>query len=149
MGSRQALCWLPRKVTEIFDGGEVKYGEVTWSVPKFNYGSSYKLKEVLRELGVASAFLPEADFSGITEHMAFISEVAQETHIAIDENGVEASAFTKLDLTGAGLPEDKAEMILNRPFIFGITAANGTLLFAGVCMNPPQRSIRKAGCQGK
>ena len=45
-----------------------------------------------------------------------------------------SSAFTKLDLTGAGLPVDKAEMILNRPFI-RITAANGTLL-AGVCMNP-------------
>ncbi len=131
-----ALLASPEKITEIFTGGESKYGEVIWSVPKFNYGSSYKLKEVLRELGVARAFLPEADFSGITEETAYVSEVSQETHIAIDENGVEASAFTKLDLTGAGLPEDKAEMILNRPFIFGITAANGTLLFAGVCMNP-------------
>ena len=121
---------------EIFTGGESKCGEVTWSVPKFNYGSSFKLKETLRDLGVARAFLPEADFSGITEQMAYISEVAQETHIAIDENGVEASAFTKIDYAGAALPEDKAEMILNRPFIFGITAANGTLLFAGVCMNP-------------
>jgi len=34
------------------------------------------------------------------------------------------------------MPKDKAEMILNRPFIYGIAAANGTLLFIGVCMNP-------------
>ena len=134
--SVSALLASPEKIMEIFTGGESKCGEVTWSVPKFNYGSSFKLKETLRDLGVARAFLPEADFSGITEQMAYISEVAQETHIAIDENGVEASAFTKIDYTGAALPEDKAEMILNRPFIFGITAANGTLLFAGVCMNP-------------
>ena len=45
------------------------------------------------------------------------------------------------------MPEDRAEMILDRPFIFGITkpvafaTADGyegvdTLLFVGICENP-------------
>lgn len=68
--------------------------------------------------------------------MAFISKIRQETHIAIDEKGVEASSYTQIDYCGAGMPEDKADMILNRPFIFGIAAYDGTLLFIGVCENP-------------
>lgn len=127
----------PQKLEEIFTRGEGKNGEVVWSVPKFKYGSSFELVDALKALGVTSAFsLGSADFSGITDAPAFISGVKQETHISIDENGVEASAFTRIDYAGAAMPEDKAEMILNRPFIYGITASNGALLFVGVCMNP-------------
>ncbi|MEL7565495.1 MAG: serpin family protein [Clostridiales bacterium] len=131
------LLFSSQKLEEIFTQGEGKNGEVVWSVPKFKYGSSFDLVDTLKALGVTSAFsLDSADFSGLTDAPAFISGVKQETHISIDENGVEASAFTKIDYAGAAPPEDKAEMILNRPFIYGITTSNGTLLFVGVCMNP-------------
>jgi serpin B len=127
----------PQKIEEIFMQGEGKNGKVIWSVPKFGYGSSFDLIDTLQALGVASAFsLESADFSGITDTPAFISGVKQETQISIDENGVEASAFTRIDYAGSAMPEDQAEMILNRPFIYGITAGNGTLLFVGICMNP-------------
>lgn len=127
----------PQKLEEIFAQGEDKHGEVVWSVPKFKYGSSFDLVDSLKALGVTSAFsLESADFSGITDAPAFISGIKQETHISIDESGVEASAFTRIDYAGSAMPEDKAEMILNRPFIYGITASNGALLFVGVCMNP-------------
>lgn len=127
----------PQKLEEIFTQGEGKNGEVVWSVPKFEYGSSFNLIDTLKVLGITSAFsLESADFSAITAVPAFISGIKQETHISIDENGVEASAFTKIDYAGSAMPKDKAEMILNRPFIYGITAANGALLFVGVCMNP-------------
>jgi serine protease inhibitor len=93
--------------------------------------------DALKALGISSAFsLESADFSGMTDAPAFISGVKQETHISIDENGVEASAFTEIAYAGAAMPEDQAEMILDRPFIYGITAGNGTLLFVGVCMDP-------------
>jgi serpin B len=127
----------PQQLEEIFTQGEAKNGEVVWSVPKFGYGSSFDLVDTLKALGVTSAFsLDSADFSGMTDAPAFISGVKQETHISIDENGVEASAFTKIDYAGEAMPKDKAEMILNRPFIYGITASNGALLFVGICMNP-------------
>ena len=91
---------------------------------------------MLKELGVKLAFESNADFTGITDQMAYISNIQQETHISIDEEGVEASAFTQIDYTGSAMPEGRADMILNRPFIYGITASNGSLLFIGICMNP-------------
>lgn len=128
----------PEKIEDVFTGGERKNGEVIWSIPKFGYSSSFELVELLKELNVHSAFRQDADFSGITDGLAFISEVKQETYISIDENGVEASAFTNIAYAGSAMPVDKAEMILNRPFVYGITAPNGILLFIGVCGNPSE-----------
>ena len=91
--------------------------------------------ETLKQLGVTSAFDESADFSGITDGIAYIDDILQETHIAIDEKGVTASAFTQIDYTGAMRPEGRADMTLNRPFIFGIQHS-GTLLFIGICDNP-------------
>jgi serpin B len=71
---------------------------------------------------LAAFSLESADFPGITGAPTFISGVKQETHIFIDENGVGTSAFTKIDYAGAKMPEDQSKMILNRPFVYGITA---------------------------
>ena len=126
----------PEKMKQAFEGGEGFFGEVVWKIPRFSFGSKLSLTDTLKNLGVNSAFTTDADFSGITDQMAFITDVLQETHIAIDEDGVEASAFTQINYIGAALPEGRAEMILDRPFIYGITAQDGTLLFVGVCENP-------------
>lgn len=126
----------PEKMQEVFEDGEEFYGEVVWKVPKFKFGAEFELVNTLKALGVNSAFAQNANFSGITNHMAFITKVKQETHIAIDEDGVEASAFTQIDYCGSALPKDRADMILDRPFIYGITAQNGALLFVGICGNP-------------
>jgi serpin B len=123
---------------QTFEGGESFNGEVVWKIPKFSFGSNLTLANMLNSLGVNSAFTADADFSGITDHMAYITDVRQETHIAIDEDGVEASAYTQINYAGAALPEGRADMILDRPFIYGITAQNGTLLFVGVCENPTE-----------
>ena len=68
--------------------------------------------------------------------MAYIGDIHQETYISIDEEGVEASAFTQINYVGSGQPEGRAEMILDCPFIYGITAPNGNLLSIGICTNP-------------
>lgn len=122
-------------VNDLVNGGERHSGEVTWQIPKFDFSSSIKASEALKELGLVEAFTEAADFSGITDSMVFLNKINQDTHISIDEKGVTASSFTNIDYAGATRPEDKAEMILNRPFIFGITQYN-TLLFIGICDNP-------------
>lgn len=124
------------QMRETFAGGQDFHGIVTWKLPKFSFSSKLTLANVLQELGVVSAFAADADFSRITDRMASVSEVQQNTYIAIDENGVEASAFTEVRYVGAAPPEGRADMILDRPFIYGITAQNGVLLFVGVCENP-------------
>lgn len=132
----QELLSSPERMKEALQGGTWGSGEVVWQIPKFSFHSAFDLGDTLNTLGLESAFKETADFSKITDQMAFISAVRQETHIAIDENGVEASAFTQIDYTGAAKPEGRADMILNRPFLYGITASNGALLFVGICENP-------------
>jgi serpin B len=126
----------PEQIKEIFESGKDFFGKVVWKIPKFSFDSKFELKEKLKDLGVKLAFEPDADFTGITEHMAYISDIQQETRISINEEGVEAAAFTQIDYMGSAMPEDHAEMILNRPFIYGITSSNGSLLFIGICTNP-------------
>ena len=119
----------------VFAGSTTGYGDVTFAIPKFEFSSSFDLVEALNSLGVTEAFADTADFSGISDMTAGIGSVKQETYIAIDENGVEASAYTELDYSGAAMPTDSAELILDRPFIFAIT--NGTVpLFIGVVNDP-------------
>ena len=126
----------PARMREAFEGGEEGHGEVVWQIPKFDFGSELDLADAVKALGVSAAFTQDADFSRITANRAFISSIRQETHIAVDENGVEASAFTEISYLGAGQPDGRAEMILDRPFIYGIVANNGSLLFVGVCEDP-------------
>ena len=47
---------------------------------------------------------------------------------------MEASAFTQIDYCGAGMPQDNAELILDRPFIYIIKGS--TPLFMGVINDP-------------
>ena len=132
------LITSPEEMKQTFEGGDNFNGEVVWKIPKFSFGSNLSLTNMLKSLGVKSAFTENAKFSGITDHMAYITDVRQETHIGIDEDGVEASAYTQINYKGADRPEGRADMILDRPFIYGITAQNDTLLFIGVCENPAE-----------
>lgn len=111
-------------------------GKVTWKVPKFSYGSSLSLADMLKEIGMEDAFSAEADFSGISDDgPLFISSVQQDAHLGIDEKGVEGAAFTEMMFAGAALPKDEAEMILDRPFLY-IVRNNGNIIFAGICEDP-------------
>lgn len=127
----------PATLEEILSGGKgTGYGKVTFKIPKFGFDSSFELTDVLRSLGVESAFGAQADFSLICDNEDMcISSVKQQTHIAIDERGVEAAAFTKIDYAGAAIPEDNADIILDRPFIFIIKSSYGAL-FMGVVNDP-------------
>lgn len=123
-------------LNEALFGGEQKYGEVIWQLPKFNFDSGYDLKNTLVDLGVTEAFNNSADFGKITDELLFISSATQQTHIAIDEKGVEASAYVMLLGAGAAMPEGVCEMTLDKPFIYAITNPKGAVLFVGVCNNP-------------
>lgn len=113
-----------------------KYGIVNFKIPKFNFSNDLQLNDAIKALGVEKIFSSEADFSPLSAKDLFVSTVKQSATIAIDEIGCEAAAYTKIDIFGAGIPSDKADMILNRPFIFAIKDGNGIPLFIGVINNP-------------
>ncbi len=136
--SARELVSSPEKLETAFRGGESSWGRVVWQIPKFDFGTSLELTDTLKACGISSAFGESADFGGITDGPLFISRVSQDTHISIDENGVESAAFTKIDYNTGALPSDEAYMILDRPFIYGIISRDGVLLFAGICDNPAE-----------
>ncbi len=116
------------------------FGEVYWKVPQFAFGTDMSLADTLKAMGLERMFGPEGEFGGISSQPLKITNVIQQTHIGIDENGVEGAAYTKLDVAlGALLDEEEkpyAEMILDRPFLFGIQDLDGVWLFLGICRNP-------------
>ena len=106
---------------------------VNWSVPKFDIRASLELNDALQALGVTDAFdAVKADFSPLTEQTAYVESVNQAARVRIDEEGIEAAAFTEVQEGGAGAPQelDEEEMNLNRPFLFAIWK-DGAPLFIG------------------
>lgn len=128
------------RLWDLFENDDYRRGEVRWSVPKFETNAAYGLEETLQSLGVSETFTDTADFSRISDTPLKLTKVQQGTHIALNENGVEAAAYTELEvMVGAAPPEEDpgiAEMNLNRPFIYLITADDGSPLFLGVVRNP-------------
>ena len=107
---------------------------VNWSVPKFDLYDSLELNDALQALGVTDAFdAAKADFTPLTEQTAYVESVNQAARVRIDEEGIEAAAFTEVQEAGAGAPQelDEEEMNLNRPFAFVIFDGNDVPLFLG------------------
>ncbi len=131
-------------VDELLNGGESFVGEVVWKLPKFSYSTDIELENALNKLGLNECFMPGADFSGIVQYSdenegIFIDNVTQKTSISINENGVAASAYTKIDYdTGGVIVDGRADMILDRPFLYAVINADGVVIFMGICDNPAQ-----------
>ena len=70
---------------------------VNWSVPKFALHDSLKLNDALQALGVTDAFdKAAADFTPLTDTGAVVSSVMQAARVRIDEEGMEAAAYTEI-----------------------------------------------------
>ena len=131
-----------RGLQELLTDEGVQNRDIAWSVPKFRQNGEMQLIDLLRSLGVTDAFDSDAaDFSHGWNVPAYISEVRQGTAFSVDENGVEAAAYTEISMNETAAlvePEPPLEMRLDRPFLYGVRSADGTLLFVGVCADPTQ-----------
>ncbi len=127
---------------ECFYGGEDLYGELTYEIPKFTAKSEYGIVDAMKALGVHDAFCESANFSNMMSNSegVMVSDISQQASFEIDEYGVEAAAFTEIRMVRTSMPmppENKCEMIFNKPFLYGIEK-NGILMFLGVCNNPKE-----------
>ena len=115
--------------------GAYSAARVVWSAPKFDVKSSTDLKDILQSLGVTDAFDGDrADFTPLTDSGAAVSSVMQAARVKIDEDGVEAAAYTEIavaESAGVMEPPPVVEMTLDRPFLFVISDDSGTPLFVG------------------
>ena len=105
-------------------------------VPKFDVTGENDLIESLRNLGIEAAFNSDrSDFTPLTDiDEIVVSKAQHDARVKIDEQGVEAAAFTVIMAmaTSARPPEDRMDFIVDRPFAFVITSRDGLALFAGV-----------------
>lgn len=111
---------------------------VSISMPKFEFSRSMQLSQILKTLGMESAFGTGADFSGFTGSPdLFISEVLHKAFVKVDEAGTEAAAATAVVMGLTSIPEQPVEMNINRPFLFFILdRESGCILFMGRIMDP-------------
>lgn len=121
--------------------GELRSRPGIIQLPKFQFDYEADLIPALKALGMGIAFEPgRADFSGLTELEAFISQVRHKTFIEVNEAGTEAAASTSIGIMPTSMPmppADPFEMVVDRPFVAAIRDRNtGVLLFVGAIVDP-------------
>ena len=126
----------PDFLTEVTQFEDEIYGEVQWSVPKFDVDSELDLKPTLEGLGITDVFdVDAADFTPLTDlDPVWLDQAKQIARVKVDEKGVEAAAVTLMANAGAGAPPEDPKicvMDLNRPFLF-IIRNGSAILFVGV-----------------
>lgn len=123
-------------VKAIIDNLETR--EVALTIPKFEYESSFGLKEALKTLGMGVAFTTDADLSGMNgKRDLFIQDVLHKAFVSVDEAGTEAAAATAVIVGLTALPPEPVAVAVDRPFIFFIRdIPTGSMIFVGRVLNP-------------
>jgi serpin B len=111
-------------------------------LPKFTIKTPlYNLNDYLKELGMPTAFGPNADFSGMTGFRElYISKVLHKAFVEVNEEGTEAAAATAVIMFKSGFnPDEELRIVFNadHPFLFTIHhKETGTILFMGTVNDP-------------
>ncbi len=109
--------------------------ETELRLPRFEIDYKITLNDILKGLGMASAFDPNtADFTGIHANGGlYIQEVLHRSFVAVDEEGTKAAAVTSVDIGYTSFHG----ITFNRPFVFVIyEKQENTLLFMGRVDDP-------------
>lgn len=120
------------------------YGEATSAIvdvrlPKFDVAGETDLRPGLEKLGVRDAFdYRKADFSPLTPAKdIFITQASHAARVTVDEEGIQAAAYTFLTYGATGMPEPlKVDFTLNRPFFFAVTSKDNLPMFTGIVEQP-------------
>lgn len=115
--------------------GKMEYKNVSVSMPKFKTEFNKSFVDVLKQMGINTAFTNVADFSNMFDNVGtHISDVIHKTFIEVDENGTEAAAATVIlmRMSSLPMPEEIKEFKANKPFTYFIRdEVSGEILFLG------------------
>jgi serine protease inhibitor len=106
------------------------------AIPKFTLTYDGFLNEALKDMGMAEAFGPGADFTNLSPlgDQLCISYVRQKTYVELYERGTRAAAVTSV---GVGVTSAPSGFTADRPFVFAIRERlSGSILFAGLVGDP-------------
>ncbi|XP_072097707.1 alpha-1-antiproteinase-like [Mobula birostris] len=102
--------------------------------PKMTLKTVYKLKTLLRSMGIKDASTNYANFSGISDDHLKLSEVIHKAGLEVNEEGTKSAALRNDELIQRSLP---IEFKCNRPFLLLIADKYvQSVLFAGRVRNP-------------
>jgi serine protease inhibitor len=112
--------------------------EVKLYLPKFKLTYSKLMNDVLKTMGMQSAFTDSANFKSMEPSgELYISRVLHKTFVQVDEKGTEAAAVTGVEMMTKAMPQPPLEIRVDRPFIFVIhERTSGTILFMGKIIKP-------------
>ncbi|CAG10575.1 unnamed protein product [Tetraodon nigroviridis] len=105
------------------------------NLPKFKMEQSYRLHEILPDVGMASIFDNSANLTKLSKDQGLkVSEVLHKAVIEVDETGTIAAAVTAVGITPFSLPRT---FFVNRPFFFFIYhEKTNCMLFMGRVIDP-------------
>ncbi len=115
-------------------------GMVIATMPKFSYAYELTMNDVLKELGMPSAFeSAAADFSKMAHSSRgniYIGDVLHKTFITVDELGTKAGAVTKVQMNDECAVMSDWVVNLSRPFVYMIVDNTTNLpIFIGTVMD--------------
>ncbi len=105
-------------------------------VPKFTVTYGLAMNDVLKALGMPSAFCdaPHPDLTRMNPNGLCITEVRHKATVDVNEEGTEAAAATSVAVGPVSLPPS---IVVDHPFLFVLRERlSGTILFMGRVMNP-------------
>lgn len=126
-------------ITNTYDWEKSKNAMIHENIPKFDVDSMTDLVDSLKALGIQDAFDPfKADFTPIVSNQeAMVSSAQHAVRVKVDEEGVEAAAFTVIMAKGTAMLEtETVDFTLDRPFLFVIKGSNNLPLFTGIVEKP-------------
>lgn len=117
-----------------------KVYQVNLSLPKFDVASDTDLRDGMKAMGITDVFdYTVSDFTPLTDEAndLYVSQARHAARVKVDEEGVEAAAYTVMTVENMGLfLGDEIDFTLDRPFLFAITGEDGLPLFVGVVNQP-------------
>lgn len=119
-----------------------KMADVTTAIPKFETEYDVEMSQILKNMGMKEAFDGDkADFGKLGSSEAgniYISCVIHKTFISVGEKGTRAGAATVVDMAEncMPVPQEKKNVILDRPFLYMLVDCENNLpFFIGTMMD--------------
>lgn len=116
---------------------------INLTVPKMSVSSNRDLKFGLYKMGIKDCFLKgDSNFANLTKDPVdsfgyYVDAINHSVKVSVDEDGVIGSAYTEVTSVEGNPPStSNIDFTVNKPFIFVITGADGTVLFLGLVNQP-------------
>lgn len=119
--------------------GALASHKVETAIPKFRAESSFSLRDMLSQMGMAEAFGAAADFSGIDGRRDLsVGEVVHKAFVEVSEEGTEAAAATGIAVRAMAMRRQEQTVFrADHPFAFFIRdSTSGAILFEGRLVQP-------------